>query len=172
MVRVAAAFALLALTASAASAASPWRLSPYGLGPLEVGMTADRAARVVGLRGTPRPGVGGDESCWELQAGPRLPGVWMMIQHGLVVRVSLGKGSRLRTERGLGLGDTERAVWAAYGPNLRVQPNAYASPPAHYLTWTVPDRGYAIKFSTDVRGRVTEIDAGRPGPVAAPEGCQ
>ncbi len=171
MARAISAFAILALAAPAA-AAPPWRLSPYGLGPLEVGMTADRVARTIGLRRAPPPGVGGDESCWEFQAGPRLPGVWMMVQHGLVVRVSLGKGSALRTERGIAIGESERNVRAAYGAGLRVQPNAYAAAPAHYLTWTIPDRSYAIKFSTDSRGRVTEIDAGRPGPVAAPEGCQ
>ena len=116
-------------------------------------------------------GVGDDESCREFQAGPRLPGVWMMVQHGRVVRVSLGKGSRVRTERGLAGGEGESRVRAAYGAGLRIQPHAYAAPPAHYLTWMVPDRGYAIKFSTDAHGRITEIDAGRPGPVAAPEGC-
>ena len=161
----------LALAADAFAAGS-WRLSPYGLGPLEVGMTADRAARAVGIRGRAHPGVGGDETCWELQAGPRYPGVWMMIQRGRVVRVSLGKGSRLRTERGLGVGDNERSVRAAYGGALRSEPHAYAAPPARYLTWSTPDRRYAIRFSTNEGGRITEIDAGRPRAVAAPEGCQ
>ena len=172
MRRAIAGFALLALAAGAASAASSWRLSPYGLGPLEVGMTADQAARTVGLRRAPPRGVGGDESCWEFQAGPPFSGLWMMVQHGRVVRVSLGKGSDFHTERGTAVGDREQRVRAAYGAGLRAQPNAYASPPGHYLTWVVPDRSYAIKFSTDARGTVTEIDAGRPGPVAAPEGCQ
>jgi hypothetical protein len=157
--------------AAPASAGQPWILSPYGLGPVRIGMTVAQAAKALSMPSLPKADPEFDETCWEFQAGGRHPGVFGMIANGKLVRISINAPSVLASNRGVGIGAAESDVLKAYGGRLKIEPHAYEGKPAHYLTSRTPDRRYAIKYSTGETRRVEAIDAGLSEPVGYIEGC-
>ncbi len=158
--------------AADASAQTSWRLSPYGLGPVRIGMSVREAARALSMTAPPKPGPEAEsEACWEFEAGDRHPGVFGMISNGRLVRLTINAPSTLVSDHGVGVGAAEAEVVKAYGGKLKVEPHAYEEKPAHYLTSRTPDRTHAIKYSTDNHRSVAGIDAGLTGPVGYIEGC-
>ncbi len=85
---------------------------------------------------------------------------------GRLARIDVYKGT-WQTSAGIGLGDTEADVRAAY-PRLRTQPHKY-EPDGKYLI--LPGKHRRIVFETDGDGVVTGIRSGRVPEVMFVEGC-
>ncbi|KAA0249425.1 MAG: hypothetical protein EDX89_23990 [Acidobacteria bacterium] len=153
---------------SARGKASGERLTPAGLGPVRIGMSVEELEAIPGrtVSVEPRARTG----CGYAQPLARDAGFAVMLDAGTVVRVDV-TGPGIRTEEGVGVGDAEAAVFAAYGRD-RVETAAHEYVPGgHYLAVAPPGAGAAIVFETD-GAVVTAIRAGWLPHVTFSEGCE
>lgn len=150
-------------------------LTAQGWGPLRIGMTRDEVAAAAGADANPGAVGGPDpEACDEFRPSRAPEGMIVMVEDGRLTRISLGAGSRVRTDRGIGVGDRVEAVRAAYGADVESSPHAYWPAPAAYLVvWTTPPPGpdaRGVLYEVDAEGRVAHVRAGGPS-IEHPEGC-
>jgi hypothetical protein len=156
-------------------------ISESGLAPVTVGMSVPAAESLTGLHLLPgNPAVG---NCTYFEPSPGmggateadyLPGASFMVTFtegtdaritGVIARVDVDKPG-YRTERGVGVGDSERFALYRY-PEARVSQHEYFQA-GHYLTIGRGDRQIVIE--TDGH-RVTAIRAGRRPEVEYVEHC-
>ena len=165
----------------AAKAAEPV-LTSGGWGPLRIGMSRAEVVAALGEDRNPEAVGGPDpESCDEFYPARAPQGLLVMIEQDRLTRISLVGASRVKTDRGLGLGATAAAVRAAYGPELRAEPHKYEEAPAEYLTaWTrdapsderseTPASARGVRYEVGAKGAVQAIIAGGPS-IRYVEGC-
>lgn len=173
-----------AAPADAAAPASPAPtgnvLTAQGLGPLRIGMTRAEVVAAWGDDAQP-DAVGGTDpaQCDEFRPSRAPEGTLVMIENDRLTRVSLIRGSTLKTDRGFGLGDEAAAVKAAYGPAAKAEPHKYSSAPAEYVTvWSTPTTGDYVQdpnarglvYEIGMDGRVAAVRAGGPS-IQYVEGC-
>ena len=127
-------------------------------------------------------GSGEPETCdqWRPERAPE--GLMVMIQEGVLTRISVSAPSTLKTDRGFGPGDTAAAVKAAYGANAVSQPHKYSGPPAEDIfVWAsggpatpnayVQDAAArGVRYEIDGQGRVGTVHVGGPA-IQLVEGC-
>ena len=98
----------------------------------------------------------------------------VMIQRGLLTRITLTSGATVRTDAGLRVGDPAGAVETAYGQRLTSTPHQYLAAPARYLiVWRSPpttESARGIAYVIDTEERVSTIHAGAQS-IAYVEGC-
>jgi len=156
------------LLATAVAAAPAPVLTPQGFGPIRIGMSERAAAKTAGVRIAKDDGVDTFECRIDKVRGQ--PGVYAMAERGVITMIGVREPSRVRTDRGLGLGSREAEVRRAYGPALKVATAAYLEEPAHDLTFWEPGGRRGILYETDDHGRVTWIRAGSRS-IELIEGC-
>lgn len=157
-------------------------LTAEGWGPLTIGMTLEDVIAAAGPDAEPEA-VGGPEPeyCDQFRPARAPEGLYVMIEQGVLTRISVTAPAGIETDSGLSVGDSAAAVRSAYGDALHAQPHTYLEPPAEYLTvWTVGDPGdrpytddpaaRGIRFETDERKIVERIHAGSPS-IQYVEGC-
>jgi hypothetical protein len=133
-------------------------LTPYGFGAVKIGMTEAEAQEALGPE--TQGGSGATSDCHLLWVGRAPANIVYMVEGGRVTRVTAHLDSQVKTDRGVGVGNTEAEVRAAYPEGLEVTPHKYIGEPAHYLTlWTLPGKR-GIRFETDAQGLVREVHAG------------
>jgi hypothetical protein len=142
-----------------------------GWGVLKVGMTRAEVVSAAGeTEGTPAP----PSNCEEFHPRGAPAGMTVMIEQGMLTRITLSAPSTLATDKGFKVGDPAAAVKKAYGSQAQVTPHKYSAAPAEYITvWSVkppePDpRGIVYEIGTD--GRVQHIHLGGPS-IQYVEGC-
>ncbi|HET9460027.1 MAG TPA: hypothetical protein VFO51_08620 [Sphingomicrobium sp.] len=156
-------------------------LTAEGWGPLRIGMTVAQVIAALGPDSDPEAVGGPDpEYCDQFRPERAPDGMLVMIEEGILSRISLLDDSKVKTDRGLGIGIPAAAVRAAYGTELQETPHKYEGPPAAYLTvWTkgggpadraVPPHSRGIQYVVDSSGRVGSIHAGGPS-ILYVEGC-
>lgn len=156
-------------------------LTSEGWGPLRIGMTKDEVTAAAGADSNPGAVGGPDpESCDEYRPANAPEGLMVMIQDGKLTRISLVELSSLKTDKGLGIGDTAEAVKSAYGTAATSTPHKYQDAPAAYITaWTGSPRtepyvedpaARGIVYEIDGTGKVGAIHAGDPS-IQYVEGC-
>lgn len=151
------------------------RLTPQGWGPLRIGMTRAEVVAAAGEDAHPEA-VGGPEPevCDEFRPARAPEGMIVMVERLRLTRISLGAGSEVRTERGLGVGDPAAAVRAAHGAEAVSSPHKYSPAPAEYVTvWSTAPSGpdaRGIVYETGTDGRVARVHAGGPS-IQYVEGC-
>lgn len=151
-------------TTPAANAA----LTSQGWGPLTIGMTKAEVLSAVGDKRDPdAAGIPGD--CEEYQPANAPENLWVMLEAGKLTRITIADMSTLKTDKGLGLGDTAETVKAAYGDQATVTPHKYQDKPAEYITvWTGGPRKEPYVQDETARGLVYEIDGtGKVGAIHA-----
>jgi len=167
---------------AAAAAARPVSdgLTAQGWGPLRIGMTRAEIETALGADANPEAVGGADPESCDLFRPARAPmGLMVMVERGVLTSIWLNRGSTLKTDRGLGVGDEATAVKSAYGASAVVSPHKYSAAPAEYVTvWSeaggagyVQDataRGLSYHIGTD--GRVEHVAAGGPS-IQYVEGC-
>ncbi len=157
-------------------------LTANGWGPLRIGMSMADITAALGPDANPSA-VGGPDpaTCNQFRPERAPDGMLLMVENGVLTRISLIRENTLRTDRGFGLGDTAAAVKAAYGADAVVTPHKYIGLPAEYIAvWTnlrpapsdyVQDaNARGIVYETDAEGIVRSIHAGGPS-IQYVEGC-
>lgn len=158
-------------------------LTAQGFGPLRVGMTKAEVEAALGPDSDPAS-VGGAEPevCdqWRPQRAPE--GLLVMIQNGVLTRISVASPSTLKTDRGFGVGDTAAAIKAAYGASAVSQPHKYSSPPAEDIfVWASGGPATAnayvqdaaargVRYEIESTGKVGIVHVGGPA-IQMVEGC-
>ena len=143
-------------------------LTPQGWGPLKIGMTKDDVLAAVGDKRDPdAAGIPGD--CEEYQPKNAPEFLWIMLEAGKLTRITIADMSKLKTDKGLGPGDSAEAVKEAYGAAAVASPHKYQDKPAEYITvWTGGPRKEPYVQDETARGLVYEIDGtGKVGAIHA-----
>ncbi len=156
-------------------------LTADGWGPLRIGMTLAEVVAAAGPDSDPEAVGGPEPEVCDIFHPARAPdGLRVMIEEGRLARISISDPAEVKTDRGLGPGDSAAEVKGAYGEELVASPHEYEEAPAEYLTvWTTgggdepyvrsPDaRG--IRYEVDHGGTVDVIHAGGPA-IQYVEGC-
>ena len=150
-------------------------LTPNGWGPLRIGMS--RAQVVLAAGEDAQPGtVGGPDpdACDEFRPQRTPAGVLVMIENGVLTRISVSKNSEISTPVGIRVGDSGSTVLAKYGARARVEPHKYWEPPAKYVTVQRPASSEAarrgIRYEINADGEVVHLRAGGPS-IEYVEGC-
>lgn len=150
-------------------------LTADGWGPLRIGMSLVEITAAAG--GDAAPGaVGGPNParCDEFRPSNAPEGVLVMVERGVLTRISVSKDANIRTPEGLRIGDPEAKVLDEYGTRGRIDPHQYWESPAKYITvWREPlsaanRRG--IRYEIDSNGNVAHLRAGGPS-IEYVEGC-
>lgn len=139
-------------------------LALEGLGALRIGQAVPQGS------GWAERGAQISDSCRTISA-PDHPGVYAIVEDGLVRRITVGERSRVKLIEGVGVGSTEAEVRAAF-PGFREGPHKYAEPPAKYLTApNAPSGDPALRFEIDAEGKVSLMHVGTMPVLAYVEGC-
>jgi hypothetical protein len=118
-----------------------------GIGPVKVGMTVTQASRIIGHRLV--PGVQG--RCSSFKPQNDTDNISFVVVGNHIARVDIEEGSRVKTLKGAGIGNTEAQIKSLYPGQIKVTPskNGYNG---HLLT-LIPneshERDYRIVFETD-----------------------
>lgn len=162
--------------------AAPAVLTAEGFGPLRIGMSRAQVVKALGEDSDPIAVGGPDpESCDHFRPERAPEGMLVMIEEGQLTSISLIHGSKVRTDRGLGIGATAAQVKAVHGKALRAEPHKYEEAPAEYLTIWAKDAprdeqspaaptARGIRFEVGAAGKVQSISAGGPS-IEYVEGC-
>lgn len=156
-------------------------LTPWGWGPLSIGMTLAEITTALGPDADPGSVGGADPAACDQFRPERAPeGMLLMVENGVLTRISLIRTSTLKTDRGFGLGDSAAAIKTAYGAAAVATPHKYADAPSEYITaWTgaapapntpAPDTARGIVYEIGGDGTVKAIHAGGPS-IQYVEGC-
>lgn len=151
-------------------------LTRQGLGEVPVGATLGKFTEALGSSPTPMSAmdrsVFANHSCVIRQLA-RLRGVGLMVighdPAGPVRLISIYGGSDIRTDTGIGLGSSLRAVRAAYGPGLDEPFDHYPVGGEAVLVQAGANRYLA--FIGNTQDRVVELRLGFKPEVTYSEGC-
>jgi hypothetical protein len=156
-------------------------LTSDGYGPLRIGMTRAQITEALGSDANPQAIGGADpEQCDQYRPAKAPEGMLVIVEQGRLTRISLIRQSKVKTDKGLGIGATPDQVRAAYGSSLQASPHKYVEVPAQYLTvWEKGGSGVGgpvaptsrgIVYEVDASGKVALIHAGGPS-ITYVEGC-
>jgi len=156
------------------TAASRLRLD--GIGPVDIGMTLDEASAAAGVPIRLLDTPAGPECRFaapdrSARMGDELA---FMVVNGRIARIDVGimGPDLIRTLSGMGKGNTEAEVQAAYPARIRVEPHPYATN-GRYLVYVPADPSYrhlSMIFET-IDGEVRSFRAGLAEQVSWKEGC-
>jgi len=163
----------LALTAVVAAGASAQKYNPRatmsGVGPIRIGMNERQLEDALQMR-LPETQDPSEDSCRQVEAGPRWPGTSVMLLDGRVARIDVTSRG-IETLSGAAVGDLVSKVHSIYGHRLRSTHHDFgAGEGMEYLTMFSGDRHFGIRFETDGE-RVTEFYVGTSEAVQFIEGC-
>ena len=158
-------------------------VSLRGIGPVLVGMTVSQASKAAAVAlvadGLPDP----DSECGFVHPkGGRPKGLSFMVTGASDEEGEAGQTDRIarvdvdstvfKTRSGMGVGNTEAEVKAAYPDRIKVEPHKYVDE-GHYLVYQPQDAAdarFGLVFETDGT-KVTSFRAGRQPEVGWVEGC-
>jgi hypothetical protein len=158
----------LAAIASAAAAAPP--LTAQGWGKLRIGMRERDAVRLFHLRTPKGPGPNPDGFICHEDELPSREGLYVMVERGVVTRITIEAPVSLLTDKGLGIGATEDEVKRAYGPALKIHTAPYLDEPAHELDFWTAQGTRGVRYDTNAAGAVEAIYVGGHA-ISYIEGC-
>ena len=150
-------------------------LRANGWGPIRIGMTRAQVVASLGEDHNPEA-VGGPDpaQCDEFRPRRAPAGMLVMIERGLLTRITLTSEADVRTDAGVRVGDASAVVEAAYGNRLTSTPHYYLAAPARYLlVWQTPppaESPRGIVYEIDTEDRVSRIHAGAQS-ITRVEGC-
>lgn len=160
---------------SATTQPSARLLTPDGWGPLRIGMSRAEVVAAAGEDANPEA-VGGPEpdQCDEFRPSDAPDGVLVMVEKGVLTRISVSRSADITTPAGFHVGDSGASVLAEYGARARVDPHKYWEPPARYITvWRPGASGTerrGIRYEVDSEGDIVHLHAGGPS-IEYVEGC-
>ena len=154
-----------AAPATAPDAAAAEVLTPQGYGPLKIGMTQAEVDAAVG----PPPANAAEAEPSECRQyhPPRAPeGLLVMTEKGVLTRLTVTRGSSVKTADGVGVGYDGEQLKTSYGAAARFSPHKYVEAPAGYLT-TWPEANHLLgSYVADPAARGLVFEVGQDGKVA------
>lgn len=139
-------------------------LTLQGLGALRIGDPVP-AGSIWAERGAQIPG-----GCRTVSS-PDFPGVYAIVEEGVVRRITVGGQSEVKLTEGIGPGASEAEVRAAF-PGFHEEPHKYVESPAKYLTAPGAASGDpALRFEIGLEGRVSLMHVGTMPVLGYVEGC-
>jgi hypothetical protein len=155
-------------------------LTAAGWGPLHIGMSKADVIAAVGASASGGADPDAD-ACTEFHPANAPEGVWVMLEEGVLTRITLTEPSVIKTEHDLAVGASAQDVTSAYGAAARSSPHQYQEAPARYLTvWTPPRpageqyvqdaAARGVRYVVGSDGKVESIHAGGPS-IQYVEGC-
>lgn len=151
----------------------PGLLTPDGWGPLRIGMTRAEVVAAAGEDARP-DAVGGPDpqTCDEFRPREAPVGLLVMIQNGILTRISVSRTSDISTPAGIRVGDSGTAVVSEYGSRALVEAHQYWEAPARYVTVWRESEGdrRGIRYEINADDEVVHIRAGGPS-IEYLEGC-
>jgi hypothetical protein len=150
-------------------------LTPDGWGPLRIGMSRSEVVAAAGEDANPEA-VGGPrpEHCDEFRPGNAPDGVLVMLEEGVLTRISVSRNTAIETPAGFSVGDSGAGIMEEYGALARVDPHPYWEPPARYVTvWREGSSGRerrGLRYEIDSGDQVVHMRAGGPS-IEYREGC-
>lgn len=150
-------------------------LTPDGWGKLRIGMSRAEAVAAAGEDANPHAVGGADPAqCDEFRPTGAPAGLLVMIERGVLTRISVSRDTGIATPAGFRVGDAGSDVEAEYGERALIEPHQYWAAPARYITvWRetlpgAPRRG--IRYEIDEAGTIVHLRAGGPS-IEYVEGC-
>lgn len=139
-------------------------LTAEGLGPARIGMSLADLTAAWGADANPGAVGGADpQACDQFHPARAPQGVSVMVQNGVLTRITLMRDAAIKTDRGIGLGDQAAAVKQAYGDTLIAQPHKYEAAPAEDLfAWA---KGGSSQYVTDATARGMRYEVGSDGKI-------
>jgi hypothetical protein len=150
----------LALVLAGGAQAKTWEIKPDGLGPYKVGARYENLGRTFGGLGAET--LSADKSC-RVAVSRRHPNLRVTFVRKVVARVDVSGG--FRTDRGLGVGDSQAKLQRIYGEAVKPHPQH-----ADWLMVETGDRDLAIRYLMR-EGRVVAIHAGKREQLQTLDGC-
>jgi hypothetical protein len=148
-------------------ATSAWTVTPSGIGPIRVGMSAADLQRVGGDITLPANGA----ECAYVRPPTAPAGVVVMLARGQVARVDVDSAG-VQSDAGVAVGDSTSRVSQAYAGRVTVTPHKYLQS-GQYLTVRSPspqDSTLRIVFEAD-SGHIKRFRSGRVPEVEWVERC-
>jgi hypothetical protein len=141
-------------------------ITSEGWGPLRIGMSRADVVTALGEDANPNAVGGPDpQSCDEFRPARAPESVLVMIENGVLTRISLIRPSDIKSDRGFGVGDTAASVKTAYGAAATAEPHKYEAAPAEYImAWS---RGGSTGYVQDSNARGLVYEVGGDGNVKA-----
>lgn len=153
-----------------AASAEEWRISQFGYGPIKTGMSVEQAERLLGTKLEP-DGLGVNPDCYHVTPLKGHMGLLLMIESHRISRVTVyGEQSRIKTDKDIGIGSSQKAVIKAYGPSAVIQQHHYSGGAGDkYLTYWNKNETRGIRFVTN-NNKVESIHGGTSS-IQYVEGC-
>lgn len=154
----------------------PRLLTPDGWGRLRIGMSRAQVVAAAGDDADPEAVGGPDpETCDEFRPRNAPEGVLVMIQEGVLTRISVSRNPDITTPTGFRVGDSGSTILAEHGAQARVQPHQYWQPPAKYITvWrqfpAAQSERRGIRYEINAEDKVVHLRGGGPS-IEFMEGC-
>jgi len=148
------------------------RLTTTSLGPVEVGMTVEEAAKAAGIEFTPESSGGEEYGCAYVRPKGQPADVFFMAIDDQIARIDIDSPV-VKTLSGAGIGDTEAQIRKLYPGQIKTEPHQYV-PGGKYLIFvpkTPSERNYRVIFETDENGVVKRFRSGKLPEVGYVEGC-
>lgn len=150
-------------------------ITPDGWGPLRIGMSTAEVIAAAGEDASPAAVGGPDpDRCDEFRPSRAPAGILVMLENGVLTRISVSRNTGIETPEGFRIGDSGDDVMRAYGSRAQVEPHQYQEAPAKYITvWWQASRGaerHGIRYEVDATGNIAHIRAGGPA-IEYVEGC-
>lgn len=173
----------LCLSPTYASAADQI-LTPYGLGPVRIGMTVEQAEKALGVKLAPLDTTDGysTEACWETQRlGDPDPAILYMIWDGKIVRIDVTRYEHkpywtdenipaIASENGVHIRDLDAKAAKASGP-ATISANPFGKRPDDYYATILTQDGQRGVLFEIWDHYIYRMRAGLAEAIALPEGC-
>lgn len=145
-----------------------------GWGPLRIGMTRAEIVAAAGEDANPEAVGGPDpERCDQFRPSSAPVGLLVMVEDGILTRISVSRDFDIATPEGIRVGDTATSVLEAYDARATVTPHKYWQSPAKYIdVWVVTSSSErrGIRYEVGPENTVVHIHAGGPS-IEYVEGC-
>ena len=159
----------------ASSDPGPLVITPDGWGPLRIGMSRADVVAAAGEDANPDAVGGPDPSrCDEFRPAGAPAGVLVMLNDGILTRVSVSRNPEIVSPAGIRVGDTGTETLRRLGAEATVEDHHFWDPPAKYITvWQPSIAGQGsrgILYEVDSADKIVSIRGGTES-IRRVEGC-